>query len=144
MLAKAGLDRLGWSSRISETLSPEVCMPAVGQGAIAAECRLADNEAAEVLGTLDDAETRTAIIAERALLSALQGGCQVPIGAWARSELGEFVLEACVCSIDGSQYVKQRASGTPDRGVALGEHVARLLIEAGAQSILEEVSRQRG
>jgi hydroxymethylbilane synthase len=144
MLAKAGLDRLGWSSRISETLSPEVCMPAVGQGAIAAECRLADNEAAEVLGTLDDAETRTAIIAERALLSALQGGCQVPIGAWARSELGEFVLEACVCSIDGSQYVKQRASGTPDQGVALGEHVARLLIEAGAQSILEEVSRQRG
>src|SRR6202047_2066072 len=57
MLAKAGLDRLGWSSRISETLSPDVCMPAVGQGAIAAECRLADNEAAEVLGTLDDAET---------------------------------------------------------------------------------------
>src|SRR6202049_577543 len=74
MIAKAGLDRLGWASRISETLSTDVCMPAVGQGAIAAECRLADSEAAEVLGTLDDAETRTAIIAERALLSALQGG----------------------------------------------------------------------
>jgi hydroxymethylbilane synthase len=144
MLAKAGLDRLGWSSRISETLSPDVCMPAVGQGAIAAECRLADNEAAEVLGTLDDAETRTAIIAERALLSALQGGCQVPIGAWARTERDEFVLEACVCSVDGSQYVRQRASASPDQAVALGEHVARLLIEAGAQSILEEVSRQRG
>ena len=144
MIAKAGLDRLGWSSRISETLSPDVCMPAVGQGAIAAECRLADNEAAEVLGTLDDAETRNAIIAERALLSALQGGCQVPIGAWARTEREEFVLEACVCSIDGSQYVRQRASASPDQAVALGEHVARLLIEAGAQSILEEVSRQRG
>jgi hydroxymethylbilane synthase len=144
MLAKAGLDRLGWSSRISETLSPDLCMPAVGQGAIAAECRLADNEAAEVLGTLDDAETRTAIIAERALLSALQGGCQVPLGAWARTEHGEFVLEGCVCSVDGSQYVKQRASASPEQAVALGEHVARLLIEAGAQSILEEVSRQRG
>jgi hydroxymethylbilane synthase len=144
MLAKAGLDRLGWSNRISEVLSPDVCMPAVGQGAIAAECRLADNEAAEVLGTLDDAETRTAIIAERALLSALQGGCQVPIGAWARTEREEFVLEACVCSVDGSQYVKQRASASPDQAAALGEHVARLLVEAGAQSILEEVSRQRG
>ena len=144
MLAKAGLDRLGWSSRISETLSPDICMPAVGQGAIAAECRLSDSEASEVLATLDDAETRNAIIAERALLSALQGGCQVPIGAWARTEREEFVLEACVCSLDGSQYVKQRASASPDQAVALGEHVARLLIEAGAQPILEEVSRQRG
>ena len=144
MLAKAGLDRLGWSNRISETLSPEVCMPAVGQGAIAAECRLADHEAADVLGTLDDVETRTAIIAERALLSALQGGCQVPLGAWARTERGEFVLEACVCSVDGSQYVKQRASATPDQAVALGEHVARLLLEAGAQPILEEVRAHRG
>jgi hydroxymethylbilane synthase len=144
MLAKAGLDRLGWSNRISETLSPDVCMPAVGQGAIAAECRLSDSEASEVLATLDDAETRTAVIAERALLSALQGGCQVPIGAWARAEHQEFVLEACVCSIDGSQYVKQRASASPDQAVALGEHVARLLIEAGAEPILEEVSRQRG
>jgi hydroxymethylbilane synthase len=144
MLAKAGLDRLGWTNRISETLSPDVCMPAVGQGAIAAECRLADVEAAEVLGTLDDPETRSAIIAERALLTALQGGCQVPLGAWARTERGEFVLEACVCSVDGSQYVKQRASATSDQAAALGEHVARLLVEAGAQSILEEVSRQRG
>jgi hydroxymethylbilane synthase len=144
MLAKAGLDRLGWSNRISEILSPDVCMPAVGQGAIAAECRNSDSEALEVLATLDDAETRNAIIAERALLSALQGGCQVPIGAWARTEREEFVLEACVCSIDGSQYVKQRASASPDQAVALGEHVARLLIESGAQPILEEVSRQRG
>src|ERR1700737_150519 len=113
MLAKAGLDRLGWASPISENISPAVCMPAVGQGAIAADCRLADNEAAEVLGTLDDAETRTAIIAERALLSALQGGCQVPIGVWARAEREEFVLEACVCSVDGAQVLRQRPPGPP-------------------------------
>jgi len=144
VLAKAGLDRLGWSQRISEVLSPDVCMPAVGQGAIAVECRLRDTEAADLLGTLDDAESRSAIIAERAMLSALQGGCQVPIGAWARIERGELVMEACVCSVDGSQYVRQRAATPPDRAAALGEHVARLLIEAGAQNILEEVSRQRG
>ena len=144
LLAKAGLDRLGWSDRITETFSPDVFLPAVGQGAIAAECRLSDTEAAEVLSTLDDAESRSAIIAERALLSALQGGCQVPLGAWARTERGEFVLEACVCSIDGSQYVRQRATATPDQAAALGEHVARLLLESGAQSILEAVRSQSG
>lgn len=144
MLAKAGLDRLGLSQRISEILSPEVFMPAVGQGAIAVECRLRDTEAGDLLAPLDDAETRTAIIAERALLSALHGGCQVPMGAWGRIERGVLVLEACVCSVDGSQYVKQRATAAPDQAAQLGEHMAGLLIEAGAQSILEEVSRQRG
>jgi len=143
MVAKAGLDRLGLSQRISEVLSPEVCMPAVGQGAIAVECRLKDTEAGDLLAPLDDAETRTAIIAERALLAALQGGCQVPLGAWARIERGELLLDACVCSVDGVQYVKQRAAAPPDQAAQLGEHMARVLIEAGAQSILEEVSRQR-
>jgi hydroxymethylbilane synthase len=119
-------------------------MPAVGQGAIAVECRLKDTEAADILAPLDDAETRNAIIAERALLAALHGGCQVPLGAWARIERGELVLEACVCSVDGVQYVKQRAAAPADQAAQLGEHMAQLLIEAGAQSILEEVSRQRG
>ena len=144
VVAKAGLDRLGLSKRISEVLSPEVCLPAVGQGAIAVECRLKDTEAADLLAPLDDAETRTAILAERALLAALQGGCQVPLGAWARIERGELLLDACVCSVDGSQYVKQHATAPPEQAGQLGEHMARLLIEAGAQSILEEVSRQRG
>ena len=144
MLAKAGLDRLGWSARITETMSPEIFLPAVGQGAIAVECRLKDTEAAELVGGLDDAESRTAIIAERALLSALHGGCQVPLGAWARIERGELVMEACVCSIDGVQYIKQRATATPEQAAELGGHMATLLMEAGAQSILEEVSRARG
>jgi hydroxymethylbilane synthase len=143
MLAKAGLDRLGWSGRITETLSPEVFLPAVGQGAIAVECRLKDTEAAEVVAGLDDAESRTAIIAERSLLAALHGGCQVPLGAWARMERGELVMEACVCSVDGVQYIKQRATSSPEQAAELGGRMATLLIEAGAQSILEEVSRHR-
>jgi hydroxymethylbilane synthase len=144
LLAKAGLDRLGLSQRITEILSPDLCMPAVGQGAIAVETRLKDTEAADALAKMDDAETRTAIIAERALLGALHGGCQVPIGAWGRVERGELLLEACVCSVDGVQYVKQRATAPPEQAAQLGEHMARLLMEAGAQSILEEVGRQRG
>jgi hydroxymethylbilane synthase len=144
LLAKAGLDRLGWTQRITETLSPEVCMPAVGQGAIAVQARLKDTEASDALVKLDDAETRTAIICERALLAALQGGCQVPLGAWARIERGELILEACICSVDGVQYVKQRATASPDQAAQLGQHMASLLIEAGAENILQEVSRQRG
>jgi hydroxymethylbilane synthase len=143
-LAKAGLDRLGWTHRISETLSPDVCMPAVGQGALGIECRASDAETSAALDKLNDAETRSAIVAERSLLSVLQGGCQVPLGAWARIEGNELVLDACVCSIDGLQYVKQRATALPEQARALGERMAHLLIEAGAQNILEEVSRQRG
>src|SRR5208282_4405538 len=142
ILAKAGLDRLGWSERITETLSPETFLPAVGQGAIAVECRLKDAEVTEMLAGFDDAETRTAIIAERALLAALLGGCQVPLGAWARMERSELVLEACVCSLDGLQYVKQRATSTPAQAAGLGQHMANLLLEAGARNILEEVSCQ--
>jgi len=143
VVSKAGLDRLGFSQRISEVLSPEVCMPAVGQGAIAVECRLKDREAEELLAPLDDAETRAAIIAERALLGALHGGCQVPMGAFARVEQGQLVIDACVCSIDGVNCVKQHAAAPPDQAPRLGEHMARLLLEAGAQPILEEVARQR-
>jgi len=144
VLAKAGLDRLGLSQRISETFLPEVFMPAVGQGAIAVETRLSDNETGDLLSKLDDPETRAAIITERALLAALQGGCQVPIGAWARIERGEMVLEACVTSVDGQQQVKQRLTSALDQGQQLGEQMARLLMETGAQTILEEVGRQRG
>src|SRR3989442_12918074 len=86
MVAKAGLDRLGLSKRISEVLSPDVCMPAVGQGAIAVQCRLKDTEAADLLAPLDEGEARTGVIAERGLLAALQGGGRVPLAAGARSE----------------------------------------------------------
>lgn len=144
VLAKAGLDRLGWSQRISETFAPDVFMPAVGQGAIAVETRLGDDATEELLSKLDDSETRAAIITERSLLAALQGGCQVPIGAWARIERGEMVLEASVTSIDGVQHVRQRLTSAPEQGARLGQEMAQLLIESGAQGILEEAGRQRG
>ena len=144
VLAKAGLDRLGAAHRISEVLAPEICMPAVGQGAIGVECRASDNDTSEILDKLNHLETRNAIIAERTMLSLLQGGCQVPVGAWARVDRDELVMEACVCSVDGKQYVKQRVAGPPDQPRSLGEQMARLLIDSGAQNILEEVSRQRG
>jgi hydroxymethylbilane synthase len=144
LLAKAGLDRLGLSQRISETLSPEQFLPAVGQGAIAIECRARDTEAADLVSSLDDTETRNAIIAERALLKAVEGGCQVPLGAWARMERDQMVMEACVCSIDGTQCIRQRASAAPDQAAQLGEHLANLLFENGADTILQELRATRG
>jgi hydroxymethylbilane synthase len=144
VLSKAGLDRLGWSQKITEPLSTEISLPAVGQGAIAIESRVKDRDAAEILEKLDDSETRTAIIAERSLLATLQGGCQVPLGAWARIERGELVMEAVVCSVDGVQYVRQKASAPPDQAAQLGERMAQLLIEAGARNILDEVKGTRG
>jgi hydroxymethylbilane synthase len=144
VLSKAGLDRLGWSQKITEPLSTEISLPAVGQGAIAIESRVSDRGADEILSKLDDLETRTTIIAERALLSALQGGCQVPLGAWARMERSELVMEAVVCSVDGTQYVREKATASPDQAAQLGEHLARVLAEGGARTILEEVQRARG
>jgi hydroxymethylbilane synthase len=144
VLSKAGLDRLGWSQKITEPISTDISLPAVGQGAIAIQSRVSDREADEFLSKLDDMETRTAIIAERALLSALQGGCQVPLGAWARVERGELVMEAVVCSVDGAQYVREKATAPPDQAAQLGEHLARVLVEGGARTILEEVRRARG
>ena len=144
LLAKAGLDRLGWSNRISEVLPPEVCMPAVGQGALGVQARLKDNELADALAPLDDFETRQSIVAERSLLAALEGGCQVPLGAWARFERGELAIDAVVCSPDGAQHVRQRATAPPDQARELGQRVAQMLIDSGAREILEEVYRQRG
>jgi len=144
LLAKAGLNRLGWSGRISEVLPPEVCMPAVGQGALGVQARLKDTEISDALAPLDDSETRQSIVAERSLLAALEGGCQVPLGAWARVERGELVLDAVVCSPDGTKLIRQRVTGLPEQARELGLQVAQLLIDSGAREILEEVYRQRG
>lgn len=144
VLAKAGLDRLGLSGRITEVFSADVCMPAVGQGAIAVQARLKDEALGDALAPLDDAETRQSIVAERSLLGTLQGGCQVPLGAWARFERNELAMDAVVCSPDGTAHIRQRASGPQDQPRELGQRLAQMLIEAGAGTILEEVYRARG
>ena len=91
VLAKAGLDRLGLSGNISEVLPHDVSLPAAGQGAIGIEARAGDAETLRVLAPLEDAETRSAVTAERSALAGLGGGCQVPIGAWGRVENGKLV-----------------------------------------------------
>jgi len=144
VLAKAGLDRLGWSDRITEVLSTEISLPAVGQGALGIESRADDVEVLDVLALLDHAETRSGVTAERALLAELEGGCQVPLGAWGRIESGELVLDACVLSPDGTEYIRRRATASLQKAEALGRELAEELLAAGADRILKLVGRQLG
>ncbi|MBI1789477.1 MAG: hydroxymethylbilane synthase, partial [Acidobacteria bacterium] len=135
LLAVAGLTRLGWSDRIAEALAPEVMCPAVGQGALGIETRTA-GAAREVCALLDHPETRAAVTAERAVLRALGGGCQVPIGSHARADQGRLYLMAVVVSTDGRQHFRDTAEaaiGAPDR---LGRDVGARLLARGAGEVL--------
>lgn len=144
VIAKAGLDRLGWGSRVTEVLSPDVCLPAVAQGALGIETRSDDAELLRVLAALDHAETRTAIAAERALLEGIQGGCQLPLGAWARMEVERLILDGAVFSLDGTRFVRDRVAGRPSAAAALGHELARNLLAAGGDAILKVAGRTIG
>jgi hydroxymethylbilane synthase len=144
VLAKAGLDRLGWSARITEVLSTDVSLPAVGQGALGIEARADHAEVMKVLAQLDDGETRAGVTAERALLAKLEGGCQVPLGAWGRIEDGQLVLDACVLSLDGSDYLRKRGTGSPANAESLGRDLAGEMLAAGADRILRLAGRTLG
>jgi len=142
LLAKAGLDRLGWSHRITEVLSPDQMLPAVGQGALALECRESDSEVVDCLRKLDDAATRAAVTAERALLARLEGGCQVPLGAWGNLENGTLRLDACVLSPDGKEYIRDSGTSSPADAEQLGRQLAEELLRKGARRILALVGRE--
>jgi hydroxymethylbilane synthase len=138
VLAAAGLKRLGWADRIAELLSPEVMCPAVGQGALALESR-ATGEGKDACAALDDPETRAAVTAERAVLGALGGGCQVPIGAYATVSDGTLRLLAIVASPDGTELVRAQSEGAVSEAAALGRALGAELLDRGARRILDAV-----
>jgi hydroxymethylbilane synthase len=141
VLAKAGLDRLGLSANITQVLTPEISLPATGQGAIGIEARSADAETLQVLAQLNDGATRCGVEAERAALANLEGGCQASIGAWGRVEAGKLVLEVAVLSPDGAQRMWEKGSGAPEEAKAIGDRVSRKLLEDGAAALLARESR---
>ncbi len=144
VLAMAGVNRLGASGQITQVLETDVMLPAVGQGALGIETRAADREVADLATALDDAETRACVAAERALLRALEGGCQVPLGAYARLHEGELHLEARVFSPDGAEFVRGEERGSAAAAEEVGNRLARVLIEAGADRILLLAGRSVG
>ncbi len=141
VLAKAGLDRLGLSANITEVLPTDVCLPAAGQGAIGIEACANDAETLGILTALNDAETRSGVEAERAVLASLEGGCQVSIGAWGRVESGKLVLEVAVLSPDGAQRMREKNWGAPEEAVPLGKKVAAKMLERGAAALLAREGR---
>ena len=144
VLAKAGLERLQMADRITEVLSAEICLPAAGQGAIGVEARANDDEVLESLRRLNHLETQIAVQSERTVLAALEGGCQVPIGVWARQEGPEFVVEACVLAADASESLRVRRAGLSRDAEDLARRVAAALLDGGADRILRSPGRTVG
>jgi hydroxymethylbilane synthase len=136
VLAAAGLKRLGWGGKIAEILPAEVMCSAVGQGALAIETTAAGRDACQ---PLDHAATRAAVTAERGVLAALGGGCQVPIGAYATVTEGALHLLGVVISPDGKEYVRAEADGATAGAEQLGRELGEKLLREGARAILETV-----
>jgi hydroxymethylbilane synthase len=137
VLAKAGLDRLGLGWRSAEVLTTEVMLPAVGQGALGIETRADDEESKNVAIALADPNSRACVTAERALLAELEGGCQVPLGAWASIEAGFLTLDACVVSPDGSEYIRLSRFGSMQAAETIGKKLGEEFRAAGADKILQ-------
>jgi hydroxymethylbilane synthase len=136
VLAEAGLRRLGLAERITQVLPFEVMLPAIGQGALAIECRADDNETRAAIAALEDSATRAAVTAERALLAHLRGGCMAPVGAWGRIEGNVLHLSAVVLSADGSQRLAANDSDSAEDAELLGRRVAEKLLAAGAGELI--------
>jgi hydroxymethylbilane synthase len=139
VLASAGLRRLGFGARISASIPVDCCIPAPGQGIVAVEIRDDDDRLREALRAIHDEPAGVALAAERALVSALGGGCQLPLGGLAGQDDGELAMHAIVTSLDGNRVVRCRVHGAVSDPEALGRRAARELAERGATDILDEV-----
>ncbi|MCX0328183.1 hydroxymethylbilane synthase [Acinetobacter radioresistens] len=137
ILASAGLKRLGLSERIKHTLSPELSLPAVGQGALGLECRTDDQAILDLISPLQHEQTSICVRAERAFNSHLEGGCQVPIAAYATLENGQLQLEGRVGSVDGLILLSSQVSGQPEHAEQLGIELAENLLSQGAGELLK-------
>jgi hydroxymethylbilane synthase len=136
VLAEAGLVRLGLTGEIAEVLDPLWMLPAVGQGALGLECRADDTTTVALLQQLNDPATFQAVLAERALLRRLGGGCQVPIGALAKVESGGLTLRGVVLSPDGRQRIASEICGEANQAELLGKELAEQLLAQGAKNLL--------
>lgn len=142
ILATAGVKRLGYEDKITEKIPVDVSLPAIGQGAVGIECRKDDEFTNKLLEPLNHFETSVCVRSERAFLKKLEGGCQVPIAAYAQLKGGEVSIEGLVGSIDGKILLKDSIQGKPEDAESLGTELAENLLSKGAKKILDEVYGQ--
>ncbi|WP_436758627.1 hydroxymethylbilane synthase [Streptosporangium sp. V21-05] len=138
VLAAAGLGRLGRDSEISQVFEVEEMLPAPGQGALAVECRSGHADLIELLGVLDDARTRAAVTAERAVLNALEAGCAAPVGAYSAENGPDLILTAAVVAVDGRRAVRKSTAGSSSAPTDLGRDLAAEMIAEGAGTLIGE------
>jgi hydroxymethylbilane synthase len=141
VLAAAGVCRLGWQEKISQYLPIDICLPAVGQGALGIEIRETDQRLKTLIAPLNHPPTGAAAVAERALLKRLEGGCQVPLGAYAQVENNTLRLQGVIASVDGEKLIRDEISGKPDEAAELGVGLAERLLDAGGREILATIMR---
>lgn len=139
IIACAGIDRMGWGERITARLSPTQMLPAVAQGIIGIEAREEDVTLCATLQTINDATAYRDACAERLIMRELEGGCQIPIAAWAREERGGYVIDAQVASIDGSRIVRSHQEGEAPDSLGLALQAVKDLLAHGAGEILAQV-----
>ena len=139
VLAAAGLHRLGLTSRISEYLELDICLPAVGQGALALEIREDDPPTEALLGFLHHQETAGCTRAERAFLKTLEGGCQVPLAGYALRQADRLVLTGLIADLEGKRLIRKQLSGPIDQPEELGTKLAEQLLALGGREILQQV-----
>lgn len=144
VLAVAGLRRLGWHERITQVLSPEISLHAVGQGALGIECRADDPDILQLVGVLNHLPTALRCRAERAMLRSLEGGCQVPIGVQSRFDNDTLYLQAVVASLDGQQLIRAEHTGPAREPEAAGVTLAGKLRANGAQAVLDQIFQTVG
>jgi len=141
ILARAGVERLKLNKNISSIIKTDVMLPAVGQGALGIETRADNKIVNDILKSIHHEETYNAVLAERALLKTLEGGCQVPIGALAEVKSNGLFIDAMVGSLDGSLTFRKKIRGSKNNPEKVGIKLANDLLKAGAKIILEEVYR---
>jgi hydroxymethylbilane synthase len=142
LLAAAGVIRLGWSARISAYLDPVDWVPAVGQAALAVVARTDAEAVHRRLATVHHAPTAARVTAERAFLSTVEGGCQVPVGALATLHEGTLSLDGFVAETDGSVLLREQRSGPVEAAAETGERLAQRLLDLGGKQILDELRRR--
>lgn len=144
VLALAGVKRLNLEEKITEVIPPEISLPAIGQGALGIETRQRDERVEEQIQFLKDRDSWVAISAERAFLKKLEGGCQVPIAAFARIIGTTLHIDGLVGTIDGKRLLRHHLEGPVEKAELLGIELAEILLEKGAKRILDEVYQRSG
>ena len=139
ILAAAGVERMEWKESITEELAYDLCLPAVSQGVIAVETRSDDPEIIALVQLIHDKESEICVNAERALLRALEGGCQIPIAGHAHIEGDTVVLDGLVGSIDGKTIIRDQMRGPIELAEEIGKQLAKVLSDKGGKEILEQI-----